>query len=140
MAYNPATDQIEPATGPSATAANQESLYGKLQDIFETVQLAATEATILVTILPILDQMRLLLEFPHNPSYSKSFAVTPSDSADFEIFYAAVSVNFEGNVKMQLLEDAAPVTVFLRAGVPYPYKPRRVYATDTTATGIVLWR
>lgn len=63
-------------------------------------------------------------------------AVTPSDTEDLPGgISAGLHVNASGNVKY---DDAFgnTVTEYLLAGVPYPYRCKRVHATDTTATGI----
>lgn len=70
--------------------------------------------------------------------------VTPDDAADVSPRASdGVHVNVSGIVRVTL-ESGAVTTLYLLAGVPYPYAVRRVWATDTTATGIRLayldWR
>ncbi len=124
-----------------ATAVNQESQISQLGSISYAVQLSATETTA-ATIAAKLEEMRLLLVYPHNTYYTEGLSVTPDDTDDLSVFYSALSVNFDGNVKLQLQDNTGSsfITVYLRAGVIYPFKVRKVFATDTTATGITVWR
>jgi hypothetical protein len=140
MVYNPATDQIEPSSaGGDATAANQQIAISALEGIANYQGLLALEGT-QSHIDSTITTIRGLLEVPRNPFYQTALAVTPDDNTDITTVYNAISVNFDGNVKMQLLNGFAPIIVYLRAGTPYPYSVTRVYATGTTATGITVWR
>jgi hypothetical protein len=62
-------------------------------------------------------------------------AVTPSDSADLTTTTSGLHVNGDGDVKMTLASGET-VTLALLAGISYPYEVKRVWATDTEATGI----
>lgn len=60
--------------------------------------------------------------------------ITPSDSDDIAKT-DGIHVNASGNVKMTM-ESGSVVTLYLLAGVPYPYSATRIWDTDTDATGI----
>lgn len=61
-------------------------------------------------------------------------AIVPSDTDDIPKT-DGIHVNGSGNVKMTM-ESGAVVTLYLLAGVPYPYSATRIWDADTTATGI----
>lgn len=67
---------------------------------------------------------------------NRSFSITPDDSAQLAQ-NAFIMVGASGNVKLELQGDSSPVTIFCVAGVIYPLLVKKVYATDTVATGIV---
>jgi hypothetical protein len=63
-------------------------------------------------------------------------SVTPSDIADLQQACRALNVAASGAVRVTTVSgDIATITV--AAGVPFPVRCRRVWATGTTATGIV---
>lgn len=67
-----------------------------------------------------------------------SLAVTPSDTVDVSEVGALLHVNKTGNYNLLLSGDTEPKVFFLIAGMPYPYRVRRVYATDTDyADGLI---
>ncbi|MGI1662015.1 spike base protein, RCAP_Rcc01079 family [Palleronia sp. KMU-117] len=62
--------------------------------------------------------------------------VTPSDSEDMPFASRALNVSGGGAVRVTTVAgDVATIAVV--AGVPFPIRCRRVWATGTTATGIV---
>jgi len=63
-------------------------------------------------------------------------AVTPSDTADISSTIG-LSVNVAGNVQVLCVGDSTPVVRAVDAGRDYPWRVKRVYSTNTTATGIV---
>lgn len=63
--------------------------------------------------------------------------ITPSNTADLAIRPRAIMVATTGDVRMSL---GTTVTLRLVEGVPYPIRPTRIFATGTTAEGLVaLW-
>jgi hypothetical protein len=69
-----------------------------------------------------------------------SAAITPDDSTDLAYVSRAISVDVEGFVKYAPLgtQGDAIVTRLLVAGVQHPIRAKRIYATGTTATGVVV--
>ena len=70
----------------------------------------------------------------HRQTIAKPLAITPSDSTDIAKS-DGIHVNGSGNVKFN---DAYgnTVTLYMLAGVSYPYEATRIFATGTSATGI----
>jgi len=70
-------------------------------------------------------------------------AVTPNDSTDLSYVTRAFMVNAGGDIKVAMLtggEGDSSVIVTCLAGIVYPFRVTRIYATGTTATGITaLW-
>lgn len=67
---------------------------------------------------------------------SHIFEVTPNDTEDLLVASRALNVATEGIVRVTTIGgDTASVAVV--AGVPFPIRCTRVWATGTTATGIV---
>lgn len=64
-------------------------------------------------------------------------AITPSDSADVPTVPRALYCTGDGNVVVTMRNGGDPVTLPMIAGVPLPVRVSRVWATGTTATGIV---
>lgn len=64
-------------------------------------------------------------------------AITPSDSADVPTVPRALYCTGDGDVVVTMRNGGAPVTLPMIAGVPLPVRVSRVWATGTTATGIV---
>lgn len=69
-------------------------------------------------------------------------AVTPSDSADLPgALSRGLYVGTSGDVALIPAEGESPVTlVGLAAGLWHPISARRILATGTTATGILIGR
>lgn len=64
------------------------------------------------------------------------FEVIPSDTTDLPVSSRALNVAQEGIVKVTTVAgDVASVAI--AAGVPFPIRVTRVWATGTTAAGIV---
>lgn len=63
-------------------------------------------------------------------------AVTPSDSDDLPTVSRALNVATAGQVRVTTVGGTTE-TIFLAAGIAFPVRAARVWATGTTATGIV---
>jgi hypothetical protein len=61
--------------------------------------------------------------------------VTPNDAADLASASIALSVATPGTVRVTTL-DGDTVDVYVAAGVAFPLRVTRVWATGTNATGI----
>ena len=78
----------------------------------------------------------------HQQKYSgpatRALSVTPNDSTDLANVARALWVGTGGNLNLLLIGDTSPV-VFANvpSGTLLPVRAKRVYATSTTATGIV---
>jgi hypothetical protein len=68
-------------------------------------------------------------------AYGKGFAITPSDTVDFDVQTLAILATAAGNVVL-VFEDSTTLTVPVDANTIYPFKVRRINATSTTATGL----
>ena len=68
-------------------------------------------------------------------AYGKSFAITASDTVDFEYFSLAIMCTVAGNVVV-VWEDGSTQTLPISANVLYPFRCRRINSTNTTATGL----
>lgn len=64
-------------------------------------------------------------------------AVTPNDTADLPRTSRAVNVSTTGDVRLTTV-DGTTATVHVAAGIAFPVRASRVWATGTTATGIVV--
>lgn len=62
--------------------------------------------------------------------------VTPDDGADLAVSSRSISVGASGIVQVTSVKGTTG-PIYIAAGVPYPIRARRVWATSTTATGIV---
>ncbi|MEA4924934.1 MAG: hypothetical protein VB084_06420 [Syntrophomonadaceae bacterium] len=71
-------------------------------------------------------------------SVSSAFAITPNDTNNLAQTTTTLFVGGDGNIKVNLAGTGIAI-IFkgLIAGVFYPIRATRVYATDTTATDIV---
>jgi hypothetical protein len=70
---------------------------------------------------------------------SDAVTITPDDNTDLaEIPTTGIYIGGNGNIKVDMLDGTATTFVGLKAGVVYPFKITRVYATGTTATNIVV--
>lgn len=68
------------------------------------------------------------------------FLVSPNDSVDLNTTTRAISFSGAGALRVELEDSDAAVTIpsgALAAGVCHPLGVKRIYATGTTATGIV---
>lgn len=68
---------------------------------------------------------------------SDAAAITPSDSADLSVIPRALYCTGDGTVRVTMRNGGDPVTLPMIYGVPLPVRVSRVWATGTTATGIV---
>lgn len=64
------------------------------------------------------------------------FEITPDDAADLTTPTRALSVTATGTVRVTTL-GGTTATLYLAAGVPFPVRVSRVWASGTMATGIV---
>jgi len=67
---------------------------------------------------------------------SHALEVTPSDSADLAFASRALNVAGDGVVRVTTV-GGETASLAIVAGVPFPIRCTRVWATGTTATGIV---
>jgi hypothetical protein len=67
----------------------------------------------------------------------KFTAVTPSDSTDLAFVSRGILVAVSGNVQIMGKNDSVTCVLFLAAGIIHPIMATRIYATNTSATGIV---
>lgn len=65
-----------------------------------------------------------------------AFAVTPNDNADLPVITRAIWVGVQGNVRVLYANDTVPVTLVDVVGQKSGAF-RRIYATGTTALGII---
>jgi len=69
-------------------------------------------------------------------SYRGSIAVTPADDADLATTPTrGIVCDGGGDVKMTFFDDTTD-TITVLAGLPYSFQVKRIFATDTAATGI----
>lgn len=67
-----------------------------------------------------------------------SFAIAASDTNDLATIPRAIYVGSGGDIKMQLVHDAAPVVwSSVPTGSLLSVRPRRIYATGTSASNLV---
>jgi hypothetical protein len=66
---------------------------------------------------------------------SRLASVTPDDATDLAWATRAIAVATNGNVQITTV-DGHTGTIYVAAGVPFPIRAQRVWATGTTATGI----
>ncbi len=67
---------------------------------------------------------------------SKLSAITPDDATDLPLAGRALNVATSGAVTVTTV-DGTTATVYVAAGIAFPVRARRIWATGTTATGIV---
>lgn len=68
---------------------------------------------------------------------TRAIAVTPNDAADLVKLPRALYVSGAGTLKVTCQGDTDAVTLTVPAGSFLPLRPKRVWATGTTSTGIV---
>ena len=71
----------------------------------------------------------------HPPT--RAFDVTPSDSADMAIVPTMIYIGGTGALKVDMMGSGTVTLTGLPAGAFVSIRARRVYATGTTATGII---
>ena len=64
------------------------------------------------------------------------FAITPDDGAELGNATRALNVAVSGKVRVTTVSGATD-TIHIAAGIAFPIRATRVWATGTTATGIV---
>jgi hypothetical protein len=64
-------------------------------------------------------------------------AITPSDTENLAEPCRGIWVGVQGNLKVTMIDGDVVTFPAMAAGVVHPIQIRRVWATDTTATGIV---
>ena len=62
------------------------------------------------------------------------FAVTPNDSADLAIATRGIMAGVAGNIEIDGVLSGVAVVVPVLAGIVYPFRVKKVYAANTTAT------
>lgn len=67
---------------------------------------------------------------------SALYEITPDDGADLGVAVRALNVAAAGAVRVTTVDDTV-ASVFVAAGTAFPVRVKRVWATGTTATGIV---
>lgn len=70
---------------------------------------------------------------------TEAFPVTPNDGEDLETPVRAVNVSVAGTLRVTMVtqDPGAHVTLTVSAGTVFPIRAKRIWATGTTATGIV---
>lgn len=63
--------------------------------------------------------------------------VTPNDGVDLGLASRAISVATEGFVQLTTISGSTG-RIFVVPGAPFPIRARRIWATGTTATEIVI--
>jgi len=63
--------------------------------------------------------------------------VTPDDTTDLATASRAINVATSGTVRITTVEGHT-ATVSISAGIAFPVRANRIWATGTTATGIVV--
>jgi hypothetical protein len=66
-----------------------------------------------------------------------AFAVIPDDATDLQQPSRCINVGITGNVLVTMLGNEI-VTLRVAAGVTFPVRARRIWATGTTATNLVV--
>ena len=80
------------------------------------------------------------LSAAHAAPANHAAAITPSDSTALATPSRFLVAGVAGNVKVDTLGGETAVVVYLGLGYHLPLRVTKIYATGTTATGIVsLW-
>jgi len=67
-----------------------------------------------------------------------SFTITPSDTAELRFVTRSIYVGGTGDITLRLAGDAGQLLIkAVPAGTMLPLRVRQVFATGTTATGLV---
>jgi len=67
---------------------------------------------------------------------TEAFAIAPSDTIELVQATRALNVSQSGFVRVQTVSGST-ATVFVAAGITFPIRVQRVFATGTDAQGIV---
>lgn len=65
------------------------------------------------------------------------FTITPSDSSNLPFVTRALYVGGDGDVKLTTLGDETVTMTGMKAGVIYPIRVKKVFDSDTSATGLI---
>ena len=65
-----------------------------------------------------------------------AYAVTPDDGANLAVACRALNAEVSGNIRVTTV-GGDEVTVAVAGGIPFPLRCTKIWATGTTATGIV---
>lgn len=68
---------------------------------------------------------------------SNGYPVTPDDDVDLSFVSRALNVSTSGTVRLTTVGEDV-LTVFVVAGTTFPIRARRIWATGTTVTDIVV--
>jgi len=66
-------------------------------------------------------------------------AITPNDNTDIDINVRSLKIGSGGNIAIRD-ENGVDITYPVVSGEVFPFAPKRVLSTGTTATNIVGWR
>lgn len=72
-----------------------------------------------------------------NSPARNAFAITPDDATDLAVATRGIYVGVSGDLRIAMVNDAAPVTLVGAAVGYHPLCVRRVYATSTTAASLI---
>jgi len=79
--------------------------------------------------------------FPHDPAHAmhSAMGVTPSDTVDLPNVSRGIYVGGQaGNLRVNLADDTTAIQfTSLAVGIVHPLAVKRVFATGTSATGII---
>jgi hypothetical protein len=70
-------------------------------------------------------------------TFSRAVAITPNNSADLATPVKAIITGTSGTLKVDMTGVGAGVTIQVIAGQQYQISVKKVYATGTSATGII---
>ena len=70
-------------------------------------------------------------------SASSAFVITPDNTTDLALPTRGLYVGGSGTVKVDMADGTTVTFTGLAAGVIHPIRAKRVYATGTTASGIL---
>ena len=68
---------------------------------------------------------------------SRVFAITPDDGTDLGLFTRGLMVSTAGDVRITTIGGDDAILPALQPGIQYAIRAKRIFDTDTTATGIV---
>ena len=76
-------------------------------------------------------------DYPDAPGLpaTRVIEIEPDDDADLPEVVAGINVEAPGTVRVTT-KDGTAATVFVNAGIVFPLRVTRVWATGTSATGI----
>lgn len=63
-------------------------------------------------------------------------SISPSDTADLAEVSRAINVSTSGTVRITSVEGTT-ATIYVAAGIAFPIRASRIWATGTTATDVV---